>query len=249
MDMNTISLKRIKLLLQVDWYELKGFYLWGFLAISGLMLAVMLYSDDFSLTINHLTIILALLLLITFILGMTYIGFRSNSTKGLGFLTPARPVEKFITQFIILLILLLSSIIVYFLTTGVFSIIIGGNKSDVILDAFRVIFSEDTISLVLLFLLMIFWLGCLSFKEKGVLKSMLLVAVIMYLSLKSDQFFISYLIGQNGVNYEDWMCSSYIENLYPGILGIVQYKYYLFAAFALTIFYVGYLKLKEKEQR
>lgn len=248
--MNTISLKRIKLLLLADWYELKEYVLWGFVSITGILLAFLFYSD-FQSKEGSLFMLFSFMLMITFFSGMNYVHFRSNSAKGLGFLTPAHPLEKFISQILVLLLFLISCCLVYTFSTGIYLYIKAGSFDTVSVHVFQLLFdpSLSVLWIPLFFLMSVYWLSMLSFKKKAALKSLLIVAGIILLLVQTNSDFLGYFFEQYGINSQDNVATYSLENIYPGILSIVPYHLYLLVAAIFVILYVGYLKLKEKEQR
>lgn len=247
--MNTISFKRIKLLLLADWYELKEYFLWGFLAITGLVLALLIYNNDFVFAVNQLMSIWGVLLFCGFIFGVNYARYRSYSTKGLGYLIPASPAEKFIVIITVQLFLLVCAVFIYYLTIGVFSLIAGENVIDNLFVVIGDSFTSEPISVPFLFLLLVYWLGNLSFGKNAQFKSIVLIGLSLYLLSELDSEFVSYIMYFN-MQHPDGMgvtiCS---ESIYPGVLGIVQYTAVLFICLAMIMLYIGYLKIKEREQR
>lgn len=247
--MNTISLKRIKLLLLADWYELKEYLLWGIVSAVGFFLVTMLFSD-FQLNEPELTNALYFMILGTFLLTFNFMNYRINSVKGLGFLTPAKPVEKFISLFIVMFIMIVLGFVVYFIVTGTFSLIRTGVINEVIYQPVILLSEYPLFSLFFLLVLSnIFLLSMLSFKRKyAPLKSLLIIAGIVFVLMKIGFENIFYFMGYRGATING-IGSCYYDGFYPGILSILLFSPYIIGVGLVVLFYVSYLKVKEKEQR
>ncbi|MDD4515700.1 hypothetical protein [Massilibacteroides sp.] len=249
--MNTISLKRIRCLLLADWYELKEYFLWGFSASVIVISVTLLLVSDFDVTLSELQTMKAYILLMSYFFGMNYVHYRSNSVKGVGFLTPARPIEKFSGQGIVVLLILIAGALVYFISTSVFSMVRLGEISSIIFqDFFHFTNSNSDKYVSLLFVLMsVFWLSMLSIKKNAPLKSFFIVGILLFLFLNINENFYPYYLEENGVLFSTHTATYSVENVYPGILSLCQHGTYIHLAIILMIVYIGYLKLKEKEQR
>ena len=248
--MNTISLKRIKLLLLADWYELKEYLMLGVLACTGVVLAIMLFDQDFKLNDVNLTTLLSFMLLATFFLSVNFINYRANSTKGLGLLTPAKPIEKFLTLFIVMLLLFVLCFLIYFITTITHSLIRTGTINENIYQPIYPLFNDFQMPLFfILTLASIYILLMFTFKGRyAPLMSVLSIVGIIFVLMKIDFLNITYFMGFRGYAAND-IGLVYHDGFYPGILSILLFSPYIFGAALVVLFYVSYLKLKEKEQR
>lgn len=246
---NTLSVKRIGLLLKAEWYEFRTYVIWGLVSAIGILVAILL-SIDVNIVEQNMAQLFVYISFVTFFLGMWYVNFRSSSLRGLGFLIPARPAEKFITQFVVLIFILISSFAVFFLSAGIFSLIKLGGIDSCISYAFLAVLRSVVATLPLLTVMTIFWLCMITFQRKAFLKAFLILAAIgILVAWTSENDLIDYLFETNGINSIEGILPLSIENTYPGFLSIVQYRTWIFLLAVVVMFYIGYLKLKEKEQR
>lgn len=248
--MDALSIKRIGLILKTDWYEFKEYAYWGIVSIPAGLLAAM-FMLEVGMSDRSMMQLFFYIMIATFILGMSYVNFRSNTTRGLGLLMPATPLEKFISLLIALSAILLFSFAVYFLTGGIFSLIQTGEIQSDIAYALIEVFGNVLMVWPQICAMALFWLCMVAFRRKAILKTLLIVAGIVILFIwTSGRDFPDYLLEAN-VAWElgDHVFSRNIENVYPGILILLKYSYILYSSAVVVMFYIGYLKLKEKEQR
>lgn len=251
--MNTISLKRIKLLLLADWYELKEYLLWIVVGALGIVL-LLFFSSQFALNAIDLVAILSFMFVITFLLSMNYVTYRSNSTKGLGLLTPATPFEKLVAQVIVFVFLFVLCLALYFIATGGYSLLSSGTVNPLIFSSVGSFYYRPFMDFWLLILIFfaVFWLCMMTFKKYAIFKAIAFVAGIIWFFVESGSSdFSVYAAESHASFYETDISKHCIENIYPGIYNLLAlpYQYFLLVVILLTVFYAGYLKLKEKEQR
>ena len=248
--MNTFSLKRIKLLLLADWYELKE-ALFLVKAAASVVLFTGLFFSDISFEQSSLNAILLYMLFITFFPVCSYMDYRVHSKKGLGFLVPATVLEKFAVLIIIGLFFFACCFCLFFIALSLFSIYKLGYVSSFIYESMT-IFSQMGVAYFVpfAFLATLFWLGVMSFYKNAPLKSLLILGGLIFLLVQTSRDFIGYLLFDTaGLSYQGTIYDTYHENLYPGILAVVPWVSYLLIPASLFVLYIGYLKLKEKEDR
>jgi len=242
--MKTFSLKRIKLLLLTDWYELKETFLLVILAASAFVSLIFLKDFSFSTIMGYM-------LLFTCALICNYMNYRVNSKKGLGLLVPTTVLEKFTVLIIVGLFLFVCCFCLFFITLSLFSIYKFGYVSIFIYEPMT-IFSQMGVTYFMpfAFLAILFLLGVMSFYKNAPLKSMLILGGLIFLLVQTSGDFLRYLLFDTaGLSYQGATYDTYHENSYPGVLVIVPWVSYLLIPASLFVLYIGYLKLKEKEDR
>ena len=244
--MNTLNFNRIKLLLLADWHEFKLHILLAVIAVPAIALPMSLYFFDFDVNFSGL---FNFAMLISIFLTANYANNRANQTKGLGFLTPASPLEKYLAIWIGMILIVIVSILLYVIIFSTHSIFITESTNNNILKTINVPFIDSLSDIILALYLYSFWfLGMITFREKAFFKTVLFFGfflILLSLEKLSSYEFVSYFLWENysyvGVNYTHNM-----ENIYPGVLALVEYKNYILSLLILVNIYIGYLKLKEK---
>ena len=248
--MKTFSLKRIKLLLLADWYELKEVFLLVIFAAFAFISLIMFLKDS-SLNTQNLDVIMGYMLMLTYASTCNYMNYRTNSKKGLGLLVPATVLEKFAVLIIVGLFLFACCFCLFFITSSLFSIYKLGYISSSIYESMAILLQKGVTYFVLIvFGVTLCWLGVMSFYKNAPLKSMLILGGLIFLLVWTSGDFFGYLLFETaGFLYQGTIYDIHHENLYPGALALAPWVLYLLILTPLFVLYIGYLKLKEKEDR
>ena len=243
--MNTFNLNRIKLLLLADWHEFKLHILLAVIAIPAIALSILFYNSDSYIDYWQL---FRFTILISALFATSYAHNRANQIKGLGFLTPVSPLDKYLAIWTGMIIIVVVFILLYIIILSTHSYI-----PNIILGTINVLFTDSPSNLILgAYFYSFYFLGMIAFRKNAFLKTALIIGlsflfIILIIEKVSGYQFVSYFVWDNYTCVIDNYTLK-MENLYPGILALVEYKNYIISLLILVNIYVGYLKLKEKVQ-
>ena len=242
--MNTLNFNRIKLLLLTDWHEFKLHILLAVIAVPAIALPIMFYNSNIDFDYKMLYLVMQM---ISASIAGSYAHNRANQTKGLGFLVPGSPLDKFSAILIGMGLIFAACNILYISMSSIYSLRITESISNDIFAAIKFfLFGDDILTMILLY--SYFCLGMIAFQKKAFLKTFLIAGVFfMIISKIVVNNFLNYLFF-GIVGFDTYSGTFGSEYVYPGFLAIVPYLSYIFGLLTLVNIYIGYLKVKEKTQ-
>ena len=245
--MNTLNFNRIKLLLLADWHEFKLHILLAVIAVPAIALPIMFYNSNIDFDYKMLYLVM---MLISASISGNYVHNRANQTKGLGFLVPGSPLDKFSAILIGMGLIFATCNILYISMSLIYSLRITESISNDVFAAIK-FFSvgEDMLTMMLLY--SYFCLGMITFRKNAFLKTILIIGIFpLIISLfpfeRVTMAQFSIYLEWNNYEYVSDNWTHKVENIYPGVLALIEYKNYILSLLILVNTYIGYLKLKEK---
>lgn len=242
---NTFSLNRIKLLLRADWiehYSKVCFHIGAATAGIILYFALALNSADNVDPIRKQTFAFVFGAIGTFIYFCRYIGDKVHRSKGLFLTLPASNAEKYTALLIEGLLLQILFYLIFGIAIFCMSLVI---KNYPILNIWEILFiARNTIWI---FVLSTLFLSYVTFKKRpfaitvcGYAAVFTFIILIVYCAVK-------YIFSTNSNLGKGFFVEA--NPLFNTISFLGSNYMYMFSVATLVVFYVAYLKFKEKELR